>query len=108
MALLFFAWLHLLVQPCLAEIPDVVDPTSHCESGEWVDHLTCCTMQAVDCHGLNELSADALPRTPWPRMDELLAVLPPEASSSPTTLATVLRATTTGPPLIIRFCSLRN
>jgi hypothetical protein len=109
LALILFAWLSLLVQPCVAGLPAVPAAAEHCDHGSTPDHdMACHAVQAADCEMAADLNVGSPPAADWPRAAELIAVLPLAEGSLTASGRAQLRATTTGPPLTIRFCNLRN
>jgi hypothetical protein len=107
LALFVFGWLNLIIQPCVAEMPVPPAGMEHCDHGGSPDHATPCpAMQAADCETSAAWNAGAAQPSALPRTAVALAWLPIGQTSS---LATAdPRAATSGPPLTIRFCTLRN
>jgi hypothetical protein len=70
--------------------------------------MACHTVQAADCEMSAEFNTGIAPAADWPRAAELIDVLPLAEGALTACGHAQLRATTTGPPLTIRFCNLRN
>jgi hypothetical protein len=110
-ALLLFAWLNLIVQPCLAGMPEMPAGMEHCDHGDATDHgAPCPLMHAADCQMAADMNADSSRAAAPPRAGALLALLPfPDVAR-----AGALRTTrddpgdSAGPSLNIRYCNLRN
>jgi hypothetical protein len=114
MACVMFAWLNLLLQPCVAGLPAQPVAAGHCDhSGAPPDHSrSCAAMQANVCEMTGEINVDSPQAIVPVRTGALLALLPSpvDSSWSQSDRALLHRAASpaTGPPLHIRFCNLRN
>ncbi|MCK6370402.1 MAG: hypothetical protein L6Q83_03585 [Gammaproteobacteria bacterium] len=104
------AWLGLLVQPCVADMPAMPDAgVEHCDHSGMPDHAASChEVQAIDCEISMELNAGLPQAADAPHTGGLIAMLPADVGRSSSSVGAQLRALTTGPPLTIRFCNLRN
>lgn len=106
------AWLHGILQPCLAQAPMLPAPTAHC-AHEGADHsgasdVPCLEMQAEQCVAAVDLNADA-PRATGPAPGRpLLLVLPVAPAIRAASRDGPITGAAAGPPLIIRYCVLRN
>jgi hypothetical protein len=101
------AWLNLIVQPCQAEVPAMPVGMEDCDHGGSGDHpAPCHAMQASDCDAPLALNADSPPSPVLARPARPLSSLPntPAARFD----SSHRRPAATGPPLTIRFCTLRN
>jgi hypothetical protein len=112
LALLLFAWLNLLMQPCVAGLPPMPVAAEHCDHGSGTDHaVPCAAMQATACEMQAELNADSPPPASVRRVSTLLAVLPVDDADAGTIRAwsgNADPARASAPHLSIRFCNLRN
>lgn len=107
LALFVFGWLNLVIQPCVAEMPVPPPGMEHCDHGGSLDHaVPCLAMQAVDCEASAALNAGAPQPSMLPRVASAMTWLPFAETAAVATADP--RAATTGPPLTIRFCNLRN
>lgn len=107
---ILLAWLSLLVQPCVADMPAMPDAAAeHCDHSGMPDHAASChEVQAVDCEMSMELNAGSPQAADTPHTGSFIAMLPADVGRSSSRVSAQLRALTTGPPLTIRFCNLRN
>jgi len=107
LAVVALAWLNLLVQPCLAELPLVTAGMEQCDHDGGPHHeQPCPEMRAVDCEAPADLAGTAPQGDGAARTGALLTLLP---------VAGPGQHVTTGPPdpgnatpIHIRFCNLRN
>lgn len=107
LALFALGWLNLIVQPCQAAMPMMPAGMEDCGHGGTPDQAPPCpTMQAGDCEASFALNADAPPSPALTRPAAFMLPVP-EASSGGIVNAR-LHPAATGPPLTIRFCTLRN
>ena len=106
LALCVLAWLNLLIQPCLAQVPAIAAATAgHCDHADGHSHAPCPEMTAEGCVTSWDSTVSTTPATSPVRFESMVLLLPPVADAA-------WRETDTGdyagPPLTIRYCSLRN
>lgn len=108
LALLAFAWLNLLIQPCLAEPLAAPESMVQCDhDGAPHDAVPCAEMQATVCETDTELAADSLRGENLNRGGSLLALLT-SGDASGTPAAQLADPGGGAIPLRIRYCTLRN
>ena len=108
LALLAFAWLNLLVQPCLAEPPAMPAGMEHCDHGDSTHQAaSCLEMQAADCEHAGDFLGGSPHGDGATRTGSLLLVLP-AAEADSTLAASPVDPGGGSTPLHIRYCNLRN
>lgn len=107
---LLFAWLNLLVQPCVAEAPALPTGMEHCEHDAGDRMMACTVIEAGGCEMDVDLNADGPRANGEFRPGWLLAVLPVPAvlHAAEFTDLPIDPGARAGPSLTIRFCNLRN
>lgn len=105
---ILLAWLGLLVQPCVADMAAMPNAgVEHCDHSGMPDHAAAChAVQAVDCETSAEANTASGGFAVLARAPATLSFLFSPSDGAADTADP--RAVGTGPPLIIRFCSLRN
>ena len=105
LALCVLAWLNLLIQPCLAEVPAIATSAGHCDHAGEHAHVPCPEMTADGCVTSWDSTVSTAPASHPSRFDTLVLRLPPapDLSFDETDSGDVA-----GPPLTIRYCNLRN
>ncbi len=109
LAVVVLAWLNLLVQPCLAELPAAAaGGMEHCDHDGGPHHgMPCPEMQAIDCEAPADLIAAVPQGDGAARVGSLLAILPAvSATAAPAAASADPGGGAT--PLHIRYCNLRN
>lgn len=110
MALLVVGWLNLALQPCMAGAVSLPVGMEHCDHGGTPEHPAICpAMQAAETAASHDLNADALRYPAAARPGAMLTMVPTPSPADPPCHAPAPGARhPTGPPLNIRFCTLRN
>lgn len=109
LALCALAWLNLLMQPCLAQPIPLPAPASHCGHNGDAPGAPCAEMTADGCVTNYDSGIVTTPVCAPARPSAQIALLPPlAAGGAPAIPGRRTSEPHGGPPLTIRYCTLRN